>query len=239
MIAPNITKQIIVSDTLIVSVAELGLWLNLSSSAITAHTDLITSLIVTATEVIEDYTWLSLRRKTFEAYYDLQESTFFSVLNHNEKLSLERSPIIDIADITKIEYLANDIWNVFDRGTMSIDGLYEKTSERIIQRDWASVYFIEQVPFEERINAYKIRITFLAGWDAAETETAFKIPEKLKTAIKMIAAFHHTNRGDCESKCSLNSYPVPCAAKGMIDQIAISNTVLGSESRIVEDYYGY
>jgi len=225
-IKPEINKVIEVSNELIVSVEEVGKWINLAQSAITMQYDLIKDLIVTATEIIENYTWISLRRKKIEAYYDL-EDLFYSFCNGNEKLLLNRSPIIQITDIEKIEYLANNIWNEFDRGIPTIDGLYENTTEKIEKRDWATIYFDESVPYETRDNAYKVRVTYSIGYLPTETDTAAKIPTMFKTAIKKIVAFHYTNRGDCSSECNLNGYPVPCDVKGMLSQMSVSKTVIG------------
>jgi hypothetical protein len=237
-VSPNITKLVTVSQELIVSVQDAGTWLNLSPSAITMQNDLLEELIKTTTEIIEDYTWLSLRQKTFEAYYDLQSYLFSQFANGNLKLRLERSPILSLENITKIEYLANDIWNEFDRGTMTIDGLYENTTEKLEQRQWASIMFKENVPFEDRCNAYKIRVTFTSGYDPTETEAALKIPTRIKTAIKQIVAFHYTYRGDCQSDCDLDGYPIPCHVKGIIDAISVKNSIIGTEYNPASDYYG-
>ncbi len=227
-ISPNITKKIAIDDTPIVSASDLGQWLNLSSSAITAHQTLLESLIATATETIEDYSWITLWRTTYEAYYQLSSSTFSSVCCGRSKLALERSPIHDLSDITKIEYLDNDVWVEFDRGTMSIDGLYENTTEKQEQGKYASIYFREEVPFECRKNAYKIRVTFDAGFDSAETDNTKSVSNVIKQAILIIAAFHYTNRGDCSTAgCDMNGFPVPCHAKAMIDKIALSNSTVG------------
>ena len=230
-ISPNITTKININDAPIVSADELGKWLNLSSSAIIAKQSELESLVQTATEIIEDYAWLTLRQTTYEADFYLNDYTFDGLLNCSARLSLERSPILDLNNITKIEYLLNDTWVEFDRGAVSIDGLYENTTEKKEQREWATIYFRESVDYQSRNNAYKIRVTFIAGWDPTATTLVDKIPEKLRTAIKIIAAFHYTYRGDCAAKtsCDMNGYPVPCHAKAMVDQLAISNTVIGGE----------
>ncbi len=235
-ISPNITKQTIVSDELIVSPEELGKWLNLSSSAILMKNETLIRLIKTATELIETYSWLSLRRRTYEAYYYLPYEAVCSVLCGSLRLALQRAPIIDITDITKIEYLSDDNWVELNRGTMTIDGLYEQTTERIVKRDWAIVKFREDVPYQLRCNAYNIRITFNAGWEVTETETALKIPESLKTAVLMIGAFYFTNRGDCGALCNMNGAPVPCDAKNLVDRYAVSRTIVGSEYNTYEGY---
>ena len=73
MIEPTRNEIIEISEELIVSVQDIGHWLNLSPSSILANDDLITSLILTATEIVEKYIWVSLRRKTIEAYYYLND----------------------------------------------------------------------------------------------------------------------------------------------------------------------
>lgn len=226
-ISPNITKKIDVDETLIVSVEEIGKWLNLSPSVIIMQTDMLENLIKTTTEMIENYSWITLRQTEYEAYYDLQSISFFNFLSGKLKLSLERSPIIDITDITKIEYLESNTWNEFNRGVMTINGLYENTTERQERLQWASVYFKESIPFQQRFNAYKVRITFTSGYDPLETDSTKKIPESIKTAIKMIVASMYTNRGDCDSSCNMNGYPVPCAAKSIIDLISPANAIIG------------
>jgi hypothetical protein len=237
-ISPNITKETSISQALIVSVEECGEWLNLSPSAITMQNDMLEGLIKTVTEIVESYTWLSLRQKTFEAYYDLQENVFYGFFDGNIKLGLQRAPIIDITNITKLEYLSGDQWVEFNRGTMTIDGLYENTTEKAERRQWASIKFKESVPFQERCNAYKIRVTFTAGYNPTETNIAKKIPEVIKLAIKNIVSYHYTNRGDCESACNLNGFPVPCVAKGMLDQISVKNSTLGADYTPAGECYG-
>lgn len=221
MVYPEINKIIEISNELIVSVNDCGIWINLSPSAITMQNDLIESLIKSTVEILEDYTWLSLRRTKFEAYYDINYES-------DSKLLIQRAPVIDITDIEKIEYLNNDQWVEFDRGAMTIDGLYDNTSERVELRQWASIYFKENINYQNRVNANNIKVTFTVGYDPLETDTTKKIPERIKTAIKEIVAFHYTNRGDCDSACNINGYAVPCLAKGLIDSISISKSIAGS-----------
>jgi hypothetical protein len=236
-ISPNITEKISIDETLIVTAEEAGKWLGLSPSAITMQTDMLESLIKTTTEMVENYSWITLRQTEYEAYYDLQSTSLLNLLSGKLKLSLERSPIIDITDITKIEYLESDNWIEFNRGAMTVDGLYENTTEKQERLQWASVYFRDSVSFQQRVNAYKIRITFTSGYDPLETDPTKKIPESIKTAIKMIVASMYTNRGDCDSSCRMNGYPVPCSAKAMIDLISPSNVMLGGSYTPAPDFY--
>jgi hypothetical protein len=238
-ISPNITKITSISQELIVSVDECGKWLNLSPSAITMQNDMLESLIKAATEQVENYTWLSLRRKTFQAHYDLHSCLFTEFANGNLKLGLMRAPILAITDIADIEYLDDtNTWTTFNKGTMTIDGLYDNVTEKEEQRQWASVKFRESVSFQRRCNAYKIRITFQAGYDPLETDPPLKIPELIKIALKQIVALHYTYRGDCQSDCNINGYPVPCQVKGLVDSISVRHSFLGNEYRPASDYYG-
>lgn len=226
-ISPDITEKILIDDTLLITVEEVGRWLNLSHGAITMQTDLITSLIKSATEIVEKYLWLTLRPTTYLALYDLPADTFFGFIGGSVKLNLERSPILSINDVEKIEYLdSNDEFVEFDRGTKTIDGLFDNTTERIIQRKWASVYFRETIPFENRINAFKVRITFKSGFIPGDILT--QLPETLKIGMLKMIASNYTNRGDCSNcGCDLNGSPVPCDAKSMIDMWSVANTVVG------------
>jgi hypothetical protein len=223
-ISPSYIEKTDIESALVVSVSDMGTWLNLSSSAISAHTTLLTELIKSATELIESYTWLSVRETTYEAYFNIDSLDLICDLG----LKLERSPILDLDNIAKIEYLnSSGGWAEFDRGTKTIDGLYENTTEIKTRNKWATLYFVTEPDFDTRDYAYKIRVTFKAGWDVDEDDEAPIIPRSLKIAIKMIVAFMYKNRGDCDSECSINGVPVPCSAKMLLDKYSIASTQLG------------
>lgn len=228
-ISPNITEIIDIDTTTpIITPEEVGAWLNLSPGMVTLRSAMITRLINTAVVVIENYTWLALRKHTYEAYFDLPYNDFLSFYDGSLKLSLERSPVTELSDITKIEYLdSGGTYKLFDRGALTSEGLYENTTEAKEQRNWASILFRKTVPFDgDRKNAYKVKVTFKAGFD--RTNPVKDIPPTLLTGILMIVAFYYTNRGDCSGcGCDLNGYPVPCEAKGLIDQYSVAKTVLG------------
>ena len=227
LISPNVTHKITVSQTPIIPASEIGEWLNLGPGVPAAQEDMINQITNATTEILERYLWLNIWRTTYEAYYYLDSNYFCDLVNGNLALSVERSPIITINDITKIEYLLNDIWNEFDRGTKSIDGLFDNTTEKLEQRGWASVYFDNGIEFQNRINSYKVRITFTAGFD--DTDPVYFIPASLKLAIKKIVAFHYTNRGDCVSECNIDGYPVPCMVMPCVNLWSIKETILGGE----------
>ena len=233
-ISPDITNVINIDATPILTVSEVGNWLNLPLGLQLKNKDLIESLIKTTTEVIEKYTWLALRRTTYEAFFDLGYEAFYNFIGGQFAAGLERAPIVALEDITKIEYLnENGIYEEFTKGALTSEGLYENVTEAKEQRQWASVYFREPIVFDSsRINAYKIKITFISGFTIPTdpvTTPVTDIPSALKTAMLMIIASYYTNRGDCSDKgCSLNGYPIPCVAKSIIDQFGVSSTILGA-----------
>lgn len=238
-ISPTITTVESITDTTIITPSEVGDWLNLSSAMVAAQTDLITRLIDTAVEVVENYAWIDLRRKTYRADFDLAYTLFTGFLDGYLKLSLERSPILVESDIGTIEYLDDEgEYVTFDKGTLTVDGLYDNVTEKREQRQWASVYFRETVSFDSsRINAYKIRITFDAGFTSGVPSAAVTdIPETLKQALLIIVADMYTNRGDCAGDCKMGAVAVPCSAKGIVDQYAVSRTVLGGSYTPGSDY---
>jgi hypothetical protein len=224
VISPSYIEKTNIEDELIISVSEMGTWLNLSTSAITAHTTLLTELIKSATELVEEYTWLSIRETTYEACFEIDSLDLICDLG----LSLERSPILDLDNITKIEYLnSSGTWTEFARGTKTIDGLYANTTEIKVRNKWAVLYFVTEPDYDTRDYAYKIRVTFTTGWDVDATLEHLIIPRSLKIAIKMIAAYFYTNRGDCDSPCEINGVSVPCNAKMILDKYSIALTQLG------------
>lgn len=228
-IDPVITQKIDIDETAILTPAEVGLWLNLPAGIITKNTTLIEDLIKTVTNVVSDYTWLRLQRTTFEAEFLLDYNYWGWFWTSNLALMLKRSPILVLADITKIEYLdeTTGTYLEFDRGVMTSAGLYENVTERKEQRGWASIYLDESIPYDStRYNAYKIRVTFTAGF-TIDVDPVTDIPPALKTAMLQIIASYYTNRGDCDDRsCSLKGFPVPCSAKGILDQYSIARTVL-------------
>lgn len=227
-VKPLITRKTNIEQTPILTKEEVGLWLNLSAGLILKNTTIIEGLIKTVTDVVQNYTWLRLQRTTFEAEFSLDYCYWGFFISGDLKLMLERSPIITLSDISKIEYLnESGVYVEFDRGSMTSDGLYENTTEKEEQRGWASVYTREAIPFDNtRFNAYKIRITFTAGFTIAD-DPVTDIPPALKTAMLQIIASYYANRGDCEDrKCSVNGFSVPCNAKGILDQYSLARTVL-------------
>lgn len=225
---PTITRKTNIVETPILTPAEVGLWLNLPAGIIAKNTALINDLIKTVTDVVQNYTWLRLQRTTYEAEYLLDYCNYGYFWTGNLQLSLERSPIIVLTDISKIEYLDVDgTYKEFLKGASTAAGLFENVTERETKRGWASVYFDEAVPFDDtRRNAYKIRITFTAGF-TIDVDPVTDIPPALKTAMLQIIASYYTNRGDCEDrKCSVNGFPIPCSAKGILDQYTLARTVL-------------
>jgi len=227
-VRPTITRKTNIVQDPILTPAEVGLWLNLPDGIIAKNTTLIEDLIKTVTDVVQNYAWLRLQRTTFEAEFLLDYDYYSYFWSGNLELKLERSPIIILTDISKIEYLdENGVYVEFDKGTSTAAGLFENVTERENKRGWASIYFDTAVPYDNtRRNAYKIRITFTAGF-TIDTDPVTDIPPALKTAMLQIVAYYYTYRGDCDDRePSLNGFKVPLKAKSIIDQYSLARTVL-------------
>ena len=157
--------------TLPVSVQDIVDWQNQTASVATIQNAMLTDLILTAREIIEKYCWLDLTAATYDALYDISPYGFFGVYSNNIRLTLPRAPILDIANITKIQYLDNTgAWVDFDNGTAaSVPGIFLNSTMKLEQRQWSSIYFDNPPQFDGRINAYKIKVTFNTGFQFPST----------------------------------------------------------------------
>lgn len=222
MLEPSTTELLQIQPDVFVTAEQLGGWLNLASGSITKNAEKLQSSIDAAIQLIENYIWFALRRHTYRALY------YVNSYADSAMFLLQRAPILSLDSITKIEYLENNIYVVFDRGSMTAEGLYTNSTENKIPGKWANVY-VERLPlFQDRTAAIKFRIEFQAGYDPTEIDIAKQIPADILLAIKQIAAYFYTNRGDCSNTgCTINGVSVPCVAKIALDQYALKYTQLG------------
>jgi hypothetical protein len=167
VVKPIICTKIYADNfTLPISVEEFVRWDNQTSGVALQQNALITDMIQTAREIVENYTWLDLTLKTYTAEYDFYP--YFGGVMNNLKLMLPRSPIFGMNNITKIQYLdSTGIWNTFDPGTaLGIDGLFKNVTMRQERVGQASLFFETAPNFDvTRTNAYKMQITFNTGYD--------------------------------------------------------------------------
>lgn len=214
-----------------VSVNEIGEWLNISPDGITAHTNLITDLIKSVVDIIQDYTWYDINRKSYISYFEFFDNGFFSGL---VKLVLNKAPIIALTDITKVEYLdSTGTWINYDFGTASsADGLFANVNIKKELQGWASLYLKNTFLLSSEYNVYRVRVTYQTGYDLTTTNSV--IPARLRLAIRKIVCLHWTTRGDIPSDYTLDGFPVSAEAKAIIDQFAISKTVFSD--RLPNDF---
>lgn len=169
---PEIVKKIY-KDTLtqLVSVNDILTWQHQTAGVASLEGTLITGLITKARENIENYCWIDISQAVYQAYYDLSD---INALAATLKLILPRAPILDPLNIQKIEYLdPTGVWDTFNCGTsLGIPGLYTNVTIRLEGRNWASIYFLNPPQYDTaRTNAYKIRVTFNAGYDYVQSGT--------------------------------------------------------------------
>ena len=163
---PNIVKKIYKDTTTqIVTVSDILTWQHQTAGVATLEGTLISGLITKAITNVEKYIWRDITQAVYQAYYDLND---ISALASNLKLIIPRSPILDVLNIQKIEYLdVNGNWVNYDFGTaLGIPGLYTNVTNRLEQRDWASIFFLSEPAYDQsRTNGYKMRVTFSCGYD--------------------------------------------------------------------------
>lgn len=163
---PIIVKKIYKDKTTqIVSVNDILTWQHQTSGVATLEGTLISGLITKARTDVENYIWRDITQAVYQAYFDISD---ISALAANLKLVLPRAPILDILNIQKIEYLdSTGSWVNFDFGTaLGVPGLYTNVTNRLEERDWASVFFLKAPPYDQsKTNGYKIRVTFNCGYD--------------------------------------------------------------------------
>lgn len=144
-------------------------------AATSAEDDLITDIIKTAREYVEDYTRRALLTQTWEYYLDA-----FPTANYI------RLPFGNLQSVTSIKYKDSD--GTETAMTVTTDYLVEANGQRCgrivlpYSVSWPSTTLYPSNP---------ITIKYVCGWTAAAL-----VPLKIKTAVKMIAAKLYENRGE-------------------------------------------
>ena len=146
----------------------------------TAENDLITNMIIAATESIEDYTGQYFISRTVQGDFDSIMQTGYE---RYPFVTLRRGPL---SSVTSVQ--------------VSIDSTYTDEDYQIKKRNhgYPRILFddftagLDDIPFP-------LRITFVAGYGAVSV-----IPQNIKFAIMGFVNFMYKNRDDCidASACS-------------------------------------
>ena len=163
-ICTNIYKDL---TTLPIQISDFTAWNNQTSTVAAQQSAMLTSMILTVRDMVENYCWLDLTQAVYTAEFDIAPWGFSGMYANDIQLMLPRSPIWNMQNIQSIQYLdSTGIWNTFAPGiNLGIDGIDANMTARLEQRNWASIYFASAPNFDAtRINAYKIQITFNTGY---------------------------------------------------------------------------
>ena len=153
--------------TIPILVSDFTAWNNQTVSVATQQGAMITSMIQTVRDMVENYCWIDLTNAVYTAEFDIAPWGFSGMYANDIRLVLPRGPIWSMQSIQSIQYLdSTGIWNTFAPGAnLGIDGIDANMTARLERSNWASIYFASAPNFDAtRINAYKIQITFNAGY---------------------------------------------------------------------------
>lgn len=198
-----------------IALADLKLHLRVTT---TDEDTLLTALIVVARQLAERYTRLTIPQTAWSVWHDKWPGGFIGwwdgvregAMMTERKAFLELpQPPIQAVSALKI-YADDDTATTVDATTYFVSLGSEIRRGRLTLRNNAAW------PVALRCaDAIEIQIT--SGWTGTDATTN-SVPGALKTAIKMIAAWLYSNRGDCEDttvlaesgvKALLEAYKVP------------------------------
>ena len=139
---------------------------------------IIQFFIDTAQDLIQDYTNQLFETQVQEGLFSNVEYSQFESLPY---VTFKRFPVTDISKV--------EIHNgtAFITLTLTTDYLIEQR-----EKQFPRVLFKEIANFSDENEAYPIRITATCGY-----ANAAAVPNKIKMAIRMLAAEFYDNRGDC------------------------------------------
>jgi hypothetical protein len=226
VISPAYTELVEINKDVNITQQEIQEWLKLSSAAYAAQQAAIDLIVSSTVDAIERYTWYSIRRKKYAAFF--KDDAAYNFIENGALIALQRAPILRLADIVNIEYLAkDDTYTLLSRTNEKEPGLFDEVTEIKIKNGWAQIRIIKGIDVSVRDSAYLLKVEFNVGHDPAETNELYKIPEALKVAILQIVAYRFTMRGDCQPDYMLAGIPIPISAKGIVDQYSIRTTFGG------------
>ncbi len=139
----------------------------------TYEDDLITALIVAATEALESYTGQVFVTRTIRGDFD---AIYASKTEVYPWVKLRRAPLDTVASVQ-----------------VSIDSTFVDESYQIKK----TIHGFGRILFDDLSRSiddipYPLQIVFVSGYGAAAD-----VPENIKTALKMYVNFMYRNKGDC------------------------------------------
>lgn len=174
-----------------------------------ADDNLITSLIESATDILEGYTqrWFIQRTEVvgdFDSIQVTNQETYPFV-------EIRRSPLISVASVQ------NFLGGAFQNMTVDTDYQVKRLSS------FSRIVFFNAINVDDDI-VYPLRVTFNAGY-GAEAD----VPSTIKTAIMQLVNHMWLNRGDCVEESAggssvVQGITVPKMILALVNKYKILNT---------------
>jgi len=204
------TKYVLKTDNvnLVVDLIDMKDYLKIDN---TADDVLITSLIKTATSILEKHTRRELLNKTFNMYLDF--FPFYKRYGNSLEENFDENTILvkrsKLQSILNIKFYNNQALETLD------SSLYDFTRDN----DYSRIYLISKNSSWPQVDSRKqsVNIEFVAGYGVDDTF----VPEELKTTIKTMVAFMYENRGDCASLNKFSEILGSATARRILDQYII------------------
>lgn len=206
----------------VVTAQELAAWLKLPNGIIEAETPMLEAQIAVATEIVENYTWLTLRETTFNECFP----------EKYQYLHLEKAPITAMSSITEIRYLDSDYaYSVYPLGAAQSGGSYANLDIRLSElgQAYLNLHKMGEVVFASTTTQYPIKVQYKAGYPYDGGTDKYILPQSLRSAILMLASKYYTDRGDCIGCVMAGGCLMPAAVKVLLDGYALRNIALGGE----------
>ncbi len=173
----------------------------------TADDDLITALIVAATDFAEKYMKKDLITKTWKTFRD--DFIF-------DEIILRRSPL---QTVDRFEYLVSDV----------LTPVPSADFYNTVETDYSRIALVDGMtwPTDGDVRLQSIEIDLSTGFGATEDD----IPEDIKTALLAHIAMLYANRGDCFDCGCVNpkkvSQSVPIQTAAIYNQYRILDLKVG------------
>jgi uncharacterized phiE125 gp8 family phage protein len=189
-----------------VTLAEVKSNLRITNSIEDAY---LTSLILVATDLMQEYTQRKFIRQTMEGYLDIAQlmSTWWegsivasiTAIMALRTIELPWLPAVSVTSVTV--YDENDNATIVDPTTYRVDVVDKSMPARITLKE--SVVW----PGGAYRNQNSLRVEWIAGYSPSglgpwtDTELQAVVPVGLRQAILNMTAFLYNNRGDCSGDC--------------------------------------
>ncbi len=168
---PEIIKLDNIIESLIVTIEEVGEWLNLGAEGTSFQSSMLEKLIKSAQRSIENDTWYDLNRKTYIASFDIDS------ISAEDEFILKKAPIFLASDIIKLEYLnTNNVWTEIPKGNeIVVNEIYENLNIKKDIIGYTRIMLKKDYELSTEKGIYKFKITFVSGYEISKGSGNFTV----------------------------------------------------------------